>query len=37
MGKLTPQEFQNYLKQIRAMAEGPFEELETEVQKTDVW
>ena len=36
MGKLTPQEFQNYLKQIRAMAEGPFEELETEVQKTDV-
>ena len=37
MGKLTPQEFQNYLKQIRAMAEGPFEELETEVQKTDVF
>ena len=37
MGKLTPQEFQNYLKQLRAMAEGPFEELETEVQKTDVF
>lgn len=37
MGKLTPQEFQNYLEQIRAMAEGPFEELETEVQKTDVF
>lgn len=37
MGKLTPQEFQNYLKQIRAMAEGPFEKLETEVQKTDVF
>lgn len=37
MGKLTPQEFQNYLKQIRAMAEGSFEELETEVQKTDVF
>lgn len=37
MAKLTEQEFQAYLKQIRALAEGPFEEIQKEVEKTNVF
>lgn len=35
MSKLTKEEFQAYLKQIRALAEGPLEELQKEVEKTN--
>lgn len=35
MGKFTPEQFQGYLKKIRDLAEGPFEALEPEVEKTD--
>lgn len=35
MSKLTRKEFQAYLKQIRALAEGPLEELQKEVEKTN--
>lgn len=35
MSKLTPQEFAAYLKKIRALAEGPFEEMQKEVEKTN--
>ncbi len=35
MSKLTPEQFQAYLKQIREMAEGPFERMEVEVEKTN--
>ncbi|MDD5953240.1 MAG: acyl-CoA/acyl-ACP dehydrogenase [Oscillospiraceae bacterium] len=35
MRNRTPQAFQAYLKKIRDLAEGPFEAMEPEVQKTD--
>lgn len=35
MSKFTPEQFQEYLKKIRALAEGPFEEMEPEVEQTD--
>lgn len=35
MAKLSEQEFQAYLKQIRALAEGPFEEIQKEVEVTN--
>lgn len=35
MAKLTEKEFQDYLKQIRALAEGPFEEMQKEVEVTN--
>ncbi|WP_373482174.1 acyl-CoA dehydrogenase family protein [Acetobacterium sp.] len=35
MAKLNEQEFQAYLKQIRALAEGPFEEIQKEVEVTN--
>ena len=35
MAKLNEQEFQAYLKQIKALAEGPFEEIQKEVEVTN--
>lgn len=35
MGKLNEKEFQAYLKQIRALAEGPFDEIQKEVEVTN--
>ena len=35
MSKLNEKEFQAYLKQIRALAEGPFEEIQKEVEVTN--
>ncbi|ADK16968.1 MULTISPECIES: acyl-CoA dehydrogenase family protein [Clostridium] len=35
MSKLNEKEFQDYLKQIRALAEGPFEEIQKEVEVTN--
>ena len=35
MSKLTEQEFKAYLKQIRELAEGPFEEIQKEVEVTN--
>jgi alkylation response protein AidB-like acyl-CoA dehydrogenase len=35
MSKLTKEEFKAYLKQIRALAEGPLEEIQKEVEKTN--
>ncbi|MBC3889737.1 acyl-CoA dehydrogenase [Acetobacterium paludosum] len=35
MAKLNEQEFQAYLKQVRALAEGPFEEIQKEVEVTN--
>jgi alkylation response protein AidB-like acyl-CoA dehydrogenase len=35
MSKLNEKEFQTYLKQIRALAEGPFEEIQKEVEVTN--
>jgi alkylation response protein AidB-like acyl-CoA dehydrogenase len=35
MSKLNEQEFQAYLKQIRELAEGPFEEIQKEVEVTN--
>ncbi|MCM8710936.1 acyl-CoA/acyl-ACP dehydrogenase [Clostridium sp. SYSU_GA19001] len=35
MAKLNDKEFQAYLKQIRALAEGPFEEIQKEVEVTN--
>ncbi len=35
MSTLTPQEFDAYLKKIRALAEGPFEEMQKEVEVTN--
>lgn len=35
MGKLTKQQFEAYLKQIRKLAEGPFEEIQKEVETTN--
>lgn len=35
MSKLSEQEFQAYLKQIRALAEGPFERIQKEVEVTN--
>ena len=32
MSKLTKEEFQAYLKQIRELAEGPLEEIQKEVE-----
>lgn len=34
MGKLTKEEFKDYLKKVRALAEGPFEEMQKEVEVT---
>ena len=36
MSKLTKEEFQAYLKQIRELAEGPLEEIQKEVFTTQV-
>ena len=33
MSKLTKEEFQAYLKQIRELAEGPLEEIQKEVEQ----
>ena len=35
MSKLTPEEFREYLKTVRALAEGPFEEMQKEVEVTN--
>lgn len=35
MGKLTKEEFRNYLVRVRALAEGPFEDLQKEVEVTN--
>lgn len=35
MGKLTKEEFKDYLKKVRALAEGPFEEMQKEVEATN--
>ncbi len=35
MSKLTKEEFKAYLKKIRALAEGPLEEIQKEVEKTN--
>ncbi len=35
MSKLSPQQFQDYLMQIRALAEGPLEEIQKEVEVTN--
>lgn len=35
LGKLNEEEFQAYLKQIRKLAEGPFEEIQKEVEVTN--
>lgn len=35
MAKLNEQEFQAYLKQVRELAEGPFEEIQKEVEVTN--
>ena len=35
MGKLTKEEFKDYLKKVRALAEGPFEEMQKEVEVTN--
>ena len=35
MSKLTHEEFQAYLKQIRELAEGPLEEIQKEVEVTN--
>lgn len=37
MAKISDQEFKAYLKQIRALAEGPFEEIQKEVEVTNVF
>ena len=35
MSKLSAEEFQAYLKQIRELAEGPLEEIQKEVEVTN--
>ena len=35
MSKLTPEEFRAYLKTVRELAEGPFEEMQKEVEVTN--
>ncbi|MDO5043051.1 MAG: acyl-CoA dehydrogenase family protein [Slackia sp.] len=35
MGKLTKEEFKEYLKKVRALTEGPFEEMQKEVEVTN--
>ena len=35
MSKLTPEEFREYLKKVRALDEGPFEEMQKEVEVTN--
>lgn len=35
MSKLTQEQFQAYLKQIRELAEGPLEEIQKEVEVTN--
>lgn len=35
MSKLTDQEFKAYLKQIRELAEGPFDEMQKEIEQTN--
>ena len=37
MGKLSKAEFDAYLKQIRELSEGPFEELQKEIEVTNVF
>ncbi len=37
MSKLSKQEFQDYLLKIRALAQGPFEEIQKEVEVTNVF
>lgn len=37
MSKLTPEEFREYLKTVRALAEGPFEEMQKEVEVTNAF
>ena len=35
--KLTEQQFQDYLLQIRALAEGPFDEMQKEIEVTNTF
>ena len=35
MGKLTPQEFESYLKELRAFVEGPCEEMQADIEVTN--
>ena len=35
MGKLNKEEFQAYLKEVRELVEGPFEEMQTEIEVTN--
>ena len=35
MSKLSPQQFKDYLMQIRRLAEGPLEEIQKEVEVTN--
>ena len=35
--KITDEQFQAYLKQIRELAEGPFEEMQKEIEVTNVF
>ena len=35
MGKLTDEEFRDFLKTCRELAEGPFEEMQREVEVTN--
>lgn len=35
MGKLNKKEFQAYLKEVRELVEGPFEEMQTEIEVTN--
>ena len=37
MGKMSKDEFSAYLKKVRALAEGPFEELQKEIEVTNVF
>ena len=37
MGTTKPTQFRTYLEEIRAMAEGPFEEMEPEVEETNLF
>jgi alkylation response protein AidB-like acyl-CoA dehydrogenase len=37
MGKLNETEFKDYLKKIRALAEGPFEEMQKNIEVTNVF
>lgn len=37
MGKLSKPEFENYLKQIRKLAEGPLEDMQKEIEVSNVF